>query len=149
MDVLERIAALSCPFPLVSIDKPLVPQPGQHYPTPKFCRKVFAQGKCEQFYRSLKKTNEPTQCPYGFSVWPIQLGASSLAVTGLIAAPRLGGDSERLRAREHPENKIAGEAVPRWAKHVSAVVARGAVEREEEFARRLEALHRWEDGPCR
>src|SRR5580693_6197155 len=99
MNVLERIAAVCSPYPLVDLDAPGVPEPGQFHPTPKLCTKVFGRGQCEQFYRSLHEANERCQCPYGFSVWPVRIGSARLAVTAVVGAPRLGGDAERLRAK--------------------------------------------------
>ncbi|HYW47972.1 MAG TPA: HAMP domain-containing sensor histidine kinase [Bryobacteraceae bacterium] len=84
---------------------------------------------------------ERAQCPYGFSVWPIKLGATRIAVTGVIGAPRLGGDAERWRAKEYPHNRVNADAIPAWAKAIAETVVLGGRGREEEFARRLEALH--------
>jgi signal transduction histidine kinase len=81
------------------------------------------------------------QCPFGFSVWPIKIGDTRLAITAIVGAPRIGGDAERLRAKEYPQNRVDAAAIAPWVRAISDIVARGDVEREEEFARRLEALH--------
>jgi hypothetical protein len=141
MDILKRIATLSSPFPLVDLDLPHVPVNGLHHPTPKFCHKVFRHGECERFYRGLDRAAGRQQCPYGFSVWPARIGPSRVAVTGLVGAPRLGGDDERRRAKEFPENKVAAEAVGKWTIEIGAIISQGDLEREQEFARRLDALH--------
>jgi signal transduction histidine kinase len=141
MNVLEAIAVQCSPYPLVQIDSPRPPIHGRHYATPKFCHKMFGRGECEKFYRSLRQPGVRYQCPYGFSVWLIRLGSSCLAATATIGAPRMGGSAERLRAKEYPANRIDADEVLRWAEEMNAIVSRGDVEREEEFARRLEALH--------
>ena len=74
-------------------------------------------------------------------MWPIRVGSRRLAVTALVGAPRLGGPAERLRAKEYPENRVAADAIPEWARDIHSVVIAGDVEREAEFTRRLEALH--------
>ncbi len=139
--VLERIAAACCPYPLVDLGKVDAMIPGQHYPTPKFCCKEFGRGKCKEFYRSLPETTGRVQCPHGFSVWPIAIGDARFAVTGLIGAPRLGGDQERLRAKENPQNRVDADAIPRWTEGISVFVSQGDEQRDEEFARRFDALH--------
>jgi signal transduction histidine kinase len=140
-DILERIAVASSPYPLVDLDQPSVPEPGRHYPTPKVCKKVFGRGECARFYASLRDDGGRHQCPYGFSVWPMGVGSRRLAVTALVGAPRLGGDAERLRGKEYPENRAPAEAIPAWGRAIHSLVVAGDAEREAEFTRRLEALH--------
>ena len=106
MNILENLALECSPYPVVNINSPSTPKPGLHHHTPKLCRKVFGRGECEQFYHSLRGEVGRHQCPYGFSVWPIEIGASQVAVTALIGAPRHGGDAERLRAKEYPANHV-------------------------------------------
>jgi len=141
MGVLERIASLSSPYPLVQLEAPTPPKNGLQYPAPKICAKVFSRGDCERFYRSLDPAGPRQQCPYGFSVWPLQLGDNRVAITGLIAAPRFGSDRERLRAKEYPHNRVWSDAVTTWIRNVEEILKDGDVEREEEFSRRLDALH--------
>lgn len=140
-DLLERIAIFSSPFPVVDLTAPAVPSPGKVFATPRFCKKAFPRGECAQFYQRLGDNAERLQCPFGFSVWPMTIGKARLAVTGLIGAPRLGGEDERLRAKEYSHHHVAAESVTNWAADVSEIVAQGDIEREREFARRLEALH--------
>jgi hypothetical protein len=142
MDVLESVAIACSPFPLVQLDNPSVPLPGQHYATPRFCQRAFPKGECEKFYRWLSANGGGRhQCPFGFSVWPATIGKTRLAVTGLVGWPRIGGAEERLRAKESPQNHVEAGAIPEWVKSISDMVTRGDLEREQEFARRLEALH--------
>ena len=141
MNILENLSLECCPYPVVNIDSPATPKAGLHHHTPKLCHKVFGRGECEPFYRSLRGKAGRHQCPYGFSVWPIEICASQVAVTALIGAPRLGGDAERLRAKEYPANHVDAEDIPKWTAKVAALVLKGDAERELEFARRLEALH--------
>src|SRR5215472_3563147 len=113
MEVLERVAIACSPYPMVQLDALSVPVSGQHYATPRICRKMFPRGECEKFYKGLARSDSGRhQCPYGFSVWPATIGTARLAVTGLVGAPRLGGDNERLRARENPQNHVAADAIP-------------------------------------
>jgi len=53
----------------------------------------------------------------------------------------MGGDDESRRAKEYPRNRVAADAVGNWTVEVGAIVSRGDIDREEEFARRLDALH--------
>lgn len=102
---------------------------------------MFRRGECSKFYRSLQDDGQRHQCPYGFSTWPITLGSRRLAVTALVGAPRLGGNAERLRAKEYPESRAPADSIPAWSRAMHSVVVAGDVEREAEFTRRLEALH--------
>jgi light-regulated signal transduction histidine kinase (bacteriophytochrome) len=102
---------------------------------------MFQRGECAQFYRRLRGQSGRHQCPYGFSVWPLPIGAKQFAVTALVAAPRLGGAAERLRGKEYSENRAAADSVTAWARAVHDLVAAGDIERDAEFTRRLEALH--------
>jgi signal transduction histidine kinase len=64
-----------------------------------------------------------------------------VAIAGLIGTPRFDNDLERLRGKEYPQNRVLAEAVSSWIRQVGDIVQRGDVEREEEFSRRLDALH--------
>jgi signal transduction histidine kinase len=141
MAVLEDIIKDASPFPLVDLSEPTVPRPGLIHPTPKFCEKVFPKGKCAAFYKSATPGAGRQQCPYGFTVWPTTIGTQKLAVTALIGAPRLGGDDERMRAKDFPENKVDAEAVDAWIRRMVKILREGTASREDEFARKLDALH--------
>lgn len=141
MSVLQELAASSSPFPTVDLEEPNLPSSGLHYDTPRFCAKVFGRGKCAEFYRQIAIASGRQQCPYGFSVWPVQVGDGRLAVTALIGHPRQGSDEERQRAKEHPQNKVAAEKVERWTSQMLVLVREGDAARNAEFSRRLEALH--------
>lgn len=142
MGVLEEIVKDSSPYPLVDLSEPSIPRPGLMHATPRFCEKVFPKGKCSAFYRSLVAlSGGKRQCPYGFTAWSAAIGTHKLAVTALVGAPRFGGDEERMRAKESPDNRVATDAVEAWIGRVSKIVREGASSREDEFARKLDALH--------
>ena len=73
---------------------------------PAECRKNFARdGQCKAHYHRLSKAPaQPTQCPFGFTSFAIP--NFSVAFTGLVPYPRLGGESERSRAKRYPDNKV-------------------------------------------
>ncbi len=141
MTVLDQIAAASSPFPLADLTTPRIPQDGKFIPTPRTCKKVFHEGKCAEFYRSVATSNGRRECPYGFSVWPYQFGETRIAVTGLIGSPRLNSGQERIRAKEYPRNHVAADAVEHWASTMAGVLSAGNLARDREFSRRLDALH--------
>jgi len=138
---LEAIAVACSPYPLVDLGNPAIPDPGQTYSVPRICRKAFASGRCESFYRSLDGQTDRCQCPQGFSVWPVTIGTSRFAVTAVIGAPRLGGDAERARAKEYPHNHVAADRIPEWAQRTASLVATGEENRDREFASRFDAIH--------
>lgn len=140
MDILERIAFACSPYPLAILDDPVLPIAGRYHPLPRICARMFPRGECERFYRALSGEGR-AQCPYGFSVWPTKIGDTRVAVTSVVGAPRMGGAAERLRAKEYPHNHVDAESIPSWLGTVAEIVKQGDVDREEEFARRLEALH--------
>lgn len=80
-------------------------------------------------------------CPHGFSVWAFRLGEQLFAVSGVVAAPRLGGDKERARAKEAPANHVSAADVDEWIRRCVDCVTHGEADRERELSRRLEALH--------
>jgi light-regulated signal transduction histidine kinase (bacteriophytochrome) len=141
MSVLQELIEESSPFPIVDLRRPSVPRAGLLFEVPKVCARVFPKGQCEAFYRSLPDDSTRRQCPYGFSVWAVALPDARLAVTAVVGAPRLGGDVERQRAKEYPENKVAATKVATWVARMSKLLAEGDAARNEEFSRRLEALH--------
>lgn len=140
MDILERIAFSCSPYPLALLDNPGLPIARRDHPLPRICARAFARGECERFYRTLSNDGR-TQCPCGFSVWPAKIGETRVAVTAVVGSPRMGGAAERLRAKEYPQNRVDAESIPAWLMAISEIVKQGDVAREEEFARRLEALH--------
>jgi Histidine kinase-, DNA gyrase B-, and HSP90-like ATPase len=140
-NALEEVAIASSPYPLVSLATPQVPRSGLHYPAPKICHKVWAKGHCLRFYRSLPNDGARHECPYGFSSFRFQVGTAHLAATGIISTPRAGSDSERARAKEYPLNRVAETEVQEWVKTINEIVRDGDKQREQEFSRRLEALH--------
>lgn len=141
MSVLEDIVRDASPYPLVDLVAPDIPGSGLSHHTPKFCSRVFPKGRCAAFYREVDFEEPRVQCPYGFSVWPTSIGTHKVAVTALVGAPRLGGDDERLRAKEYPENKVDARAVENWISRMRKIVREGSSARDDEFARKLDALH--------
>src|SRR5687767_3436739 len=119
MDYADLLLAL-CPFPWVDLRSPAPPLDGVTVPTPAICRRVFGLGQCESFYRSMASVAESgaRTCPYGFSVWLVQLPRSSIALSG-IAAPNVSSDPDRT-------HKL-GKAAPRSvldAKEIESYIAR-------------------------
>jgi signal transduction histidine kinase len=141
MEVLEQIAIASSPFPIVDLTSPEPPSSGLHYPRANICNHQFSKGRCREFYSKLKTDFKPTQCPYGFTVWPLLLGTKPLAITSVIASPGLGGDAERARIQEFPKSRVDPSRVKAWGEAIQRLITNGEKEREEEFVRRLEALH--------
>ncbi len=142
MSIEDEALVAASPFPIVSRDNLSVPLPGIAIETPAICRRVYPKGQCEAFYRNLQGNgHDPVQCPYGLASWTFSDGASRFAVTGLIPFPRLGGDEERARAREFPENRIASEKVAKWISSARSRSERFRRRLSAELSNRLRALH--------
>jgi signal transduction histidine kinase len=141
MEVLEQIAIESSPFPIVDLSTPELPASGIHYPRPNICNEKFSRGRCRIFYSTLKAEPKRTQCPYGFTVWPFALGSKLIAITGVVSTPGLGGLEEKARIQEYPKSRTNASRVERWIETIQSLIVNGDKERDDEFVRRLEALH--------
>ena len=141
MSVLSELAIEASPFPVTDCDSPVLPVSGMVFETPRHCQRVFGKGECVAFYGSIARVSGRMLCPHGFSVWRFDLADRRLAASGLVANPRIGGEKERVRAKEARSNHVSAEAVESWIRRVREFVETGEAEREKEFSRRLEALH--------
>ncbi len=133
----------SSPFPTVDPKAPNVPSPGIVIATPTFCSKVFGRGKCAGFYREMAEGEPggPRQCPYGFAAWRRDVAGGSFVVTGLVPAPRMGGNAEAQRAGTFPASKVRREAVQAWLEEAVKLVQHLDEAARGEVGRRLRALH--------
>src|SRR5690348_16700999 len=102
----ERVLRLS-PLPIVDIDSIDVPTDGLQVNTPAECARHFARSdQCRKHYERLRQDvslhNQPVQCPFGYCSYAFRLTSLSLALTGVVPYPRLGGALERAAAKRSP-----------------------------------------------
>lgn len=144
MSIADQLFELGSPFAYANLSSPEIPHSGLAIPVPKYCEKVFSGGKCAAFYRDIAREPlqaGPIQCPYGFAAWPIRLGRKSFAVTGLIPFPRLGGERERARAKDAPENRVEAKRVSLWVAQVAHLHKQLEEQEALEMSKTLGALH--------
>ena len=112
------------PLPIVDLANIEIPSNGWATKRNSYCNKKFRQGDaCRRFYESLSEPNAQSgliQCPFGFSCFTFNLAGRPFAITGFIPAPRQGGENEKARANDHPQTKVAYEAVRTIAMSLSA-----------------------------
>lgn len=146
MSDFEDLAAVS-PLPVVNILEPSLPEDGFMIGLPEVCAKHFNGGDaCRNHYQLLglkgaMSPGEAVQCPYGFASVPFKAGNNSLAVTGFIPFPRLGGTAERANAKRFPSKKLDLQAVNTVINGLAGALA--AVKRVEDdtVQRHSAALH--------
>ncbi len=93
-----------------------------------FCRRQLAAGDgCSDFYRQILSQAEGYhQCPFGFSTRSVMGAGQAIAVTGVVAHPRFGGDMERQRAKDYPNARVARETIETvvgWTKELEKASA--------------------------
>ena len=116
------------PLPYVRLDEP-EPKPysGGVLAINNYCSKKVKQSlECVAHYKILAKDPALSpvgiirQCPFGFSTYAFKLGAEAVGFTCLIPFPRLGGDAERQRAKDHDEAKVSQD----YLNHCAVVLAK-------------------------
>lgn len=125
-----------CPYPAVDLHAIGVPHDGFQIVTAELCRRAFGkQHQCSEHYQRLFDSPEligkPIQCPHGFCSFVVATNTQHLAITGIVAYPRLGGDAERSAAKRHPTHKVTLESMAHAAETLFTLEQRlGDIEQE-------------------
>ncbi len=117
---------------------------GQFICASNFCRKKFSSdAKCAEHYKNLSALSQPAwlQCPFGYSSYAFKFDGQLRSITGLIPFPRMGGDVERERAKDNPDQKIAKDGVEKNVSALQAIIFNLKNQVSTEITRSLAALH--------